>query len=170
MPAPRDFRKFAFSFDRVERCGKYIGRYNYWKLYAIENILRVVVNSVLSKQINPNWWVVGVDPDVQKKAAKVRASYASKPWHTPAGSHDIYYVFLPDISNIMRANSHLIAPVIPSIGLWIKRVDDIRIPRNLIGHMNFPNLADRQRIDALHRDVGSLVTTVQSRGLPIAIP
>ncbi|HKW61442.1 MAG TPA: hypothetical protein VJN89_02760 [Candidatus Acidoferrum sp.] len=170
MPAPRDFRKFNFSQARVERCGKYVGRYNYWKLYAIENILRVTLNSVLSRQIGPAWWTVAVDPDVQKKATKVRASYASKPWHTPAGSHDIYYVFLPDISNIMRANSHLLAPVIPAISTWIKRIDDIRIPRNLVGHMNFPNLPDRQMIDALHRDMGSLIGQVQSHGLPVNIP
>ncbi len=170
MPAPRDFRKSAFSQVGVERCGKYIGRYNYWKLYAIENILRAALHSVLSRQIGPNWWAVAVDPDVQKRAVKVRATYASKPWHTSAGSHDIYYVFLPDISNIMRANSHLLAPVIPSINAWITKIDDIRIPRNLVGHMNFPNLADRQRIDALHRDMSSLVAEVQSHGLPVAIP
>jgi hypothetical protein len=170
MPAPRDFRSFGFSQMRVERCGKYIGRYNYWKLYVIENILRVVLNSVLLRQIGLNWWTIAVDPGVQKKATKVRAAYASRPWHTPAGNHDIYYVFLPDISNIIRANSHLLAPVIPTINIWITRIDDIRIPRNLVGHMNFPNVADRQRIDTLHRDVGSLIGQVQSYGLAVDIP
>ena len=170
MPAPRDFRNLVFSQVRVERCGKYIGRYNYWKLYAIQNILRVTLNSVLSSQIGPNWWNVAVDPAVRRKATGVRANYARRPWHTPAGTHDIYYVFLPDISNIMRANSHLLKPVIPTINLWITRIDDIRIPRNLVGHMNFPNLLDRQRIDSLHRDIGSLISQMQSYGLPINIP
>ncbi len=170
MPAPRDFRNYAFSQVRVERCGKYIGRYNYWKLYAIENVLRVILNSVLSRQIGSNWWTVAVDPDVQRKATNVRAAYVSRPWHTPAGSHDIYYVFLPDISNIMRANGHLLAPVIPTINTWITRIDDIRIPRNLVGHMNFPNLGDRQRIDALHRDMGTLIAQVQSHGLTVQVP
>ena len=170
MPAPRDFRTFSFSNERVERCGKYVGRYNYWKLYAIENTLRVTLHTILSRQIGPDWWTVAVDPEVQKRATKVRDSYTRRPWHTPAGSHDIYYVFLPDISNIMRANSHLIAPVIPTINGWITRIDDIRIPRNLVGHMNYPNLADRQRIDVLHSDMRSLVAQVQTRGLPIAIP
>jgi hypothetical protein len=170
MPAPRDFRKFSFSQVRVERCGKYIGRYNYWKLYAIENILRVILNSVLSRQIGPNWWTVAVDPDVQRKATNVRAAYARKAWHTVAGGHDIYYVFLSDISKIIRANSHLLAPVIPTINTWITKIDDIRIPRNLVGHMNFPNVADRQRIDALHRDMSSLIAQVQWYGLAVHIP
>jgi hypothetical protein len=170
MPAPRDFRTVGFSQVRIERCGKYLGRYSYWKLYAIENSLRIVLHSVLGKQISPNWWTVAVDPAVQNKASRVRSDYARKPWHTPAGSHDIYYVFLPDLSNIMRANSHLFAPVIPDIDTWITKIDDVRLPRNLVGHMNFPHNKDRQRIDILHQEIGELILQVQGAGLSIQIP
>ena len=170
MPAPRDFRRLAFSQPKIERCGKYLGRHSYWKLYAIENILRVVLHSVLSNQISLGWWSVAVDPKVQQKASRVRADYARRPWHTPAGSHDIYYVFLPDISNIMRTNSHLLAPIIPDIDTWMTRIDDVRLPRNLIGHMNFPSPADRLRIDTLHRDIGTLISVIESSGVTARIP
>src|SRR5947209_5709689 len=107
MPAPQDFRRSGFSALRVERCGKYMGRYTYWKLYVIENTLRVVVHSILSKQIHSTWWTAAAGPKLQAKVAWVRADYTRRPWHTPAGSHDIYYVFLSDLSKIMRENSHL---------------------------------------------------------------
>lgn len=172
MPAPRDFRSFGFSPVRIERCGKYLGRYSYWKLYAIENTLRVVLHSVLLRQILPpdDWWNVAVDPKVREKAGRVRADYTKRPWHTPAGSHDVYYIFLPDISRIMRTASHLFEPVIPDIDNWIARIDDLRLPRNLVGHMNFPNRDDRQRIDALHRDVGNLISAISNYGLSILVP
>jgi hypothetical protein len=39
----------------------HIGSKLYWELYAIENTLRVVVNSVLTLQIGTHWWSVAVD-------------------------------------------------------------------------------------------------------------
>ena len=170
MPAPRDFRRSSFSQLRVERCGKYIGRYTYWKLYEIENTLRVFIHSVLSVQINSNWWSAAADRKLQEKATRVRADYARRPWHTPAGPHDIYHVFLPDISKIIRTHNHLFDRVVPDIDKWVVRIDDIRLPRNLVGHMNFLSLSDRQRIDALHRDIGVLITQIQAYGLSVRIP
>lgn len=170
MASLQDFRNYPFAQARAEQCGKFLGRRSYWKLYTIENVLRVILHSVLSNQIGKDWWGIAVDPDMQRKAAKVRTSYLKRPQHTPAGNHDIYYVFLPDIANIIRANSHLFLPVLPDVHSWLGRIEDVRLPRNLIGHMNFPNQLDRKRIDALHQDIHTLVARVEQYNIAIQIP
>jgi hypothetical protein len=93
-----------------------------------------------------------------------------EPWHTQPGRHDIYHVFLSDLNNIVRANSNLFLPVIPDVDQWILRIESLITPRDLVGHMNFPNKPDRQRIDDLHREFSNLVSRLQHSGLVIEIP
>lgn len=170
MPVVRDFRSYPYSLPRIERCGRYIGRHSYWRLYAIENILRIVINSVLLLQIGPTWWNSAVDPKTISYASKRRKGYARHPQHTSPGIHDIHYIYLSDLNSIMRANSNFFLPVIPNIDAWMVRIEGIRTPRNLIGHMNFPHLNDRQRIDSLHRDITTLVPLLSQAGVTIEVP
>lgn len=67
MPPIPDFRTRPFSLGAVNASGASLGRTAYRKLYAIENILRVVIHSVLTAQIGPDWWAFEVDPDLQDK-------------------------------------------------------------------------------------------------------
>jgi len=61
MPRVLDFRLYSFQPNRIARCGRKIGRDVYWKLYVIENTIRIVIHSVLTAQINANWWSAAVD-------------------------------------------------------------------------------------------------------------
>ncbi len=170
MPQMIDFRKAAFHVPRVEATGKYIGKNTYWKIFAIENMFRIIIHSVLSVQINPNWWTIAVDRDTQNRAQKFRKDYLRSPWHTSPGSHDIYYTLLRDLAEIIRANKNLFLPSIPDIDQWIARIELIRLPRNIVGHMNYPERVDRQRIDVTHADTRALMTHLQSAGLQLLIP
>ena len=113
MKVVRDFRAQRFAAPRIGRCGRYVARQSYWKLYAIENTLRVVINSVLSVQVAPNWWPLAADPRHIQNAIRFRAQYAAKPQHASPGRHDIYLVFLTDLTQIIRIHSHHFRPVIP---------------------------------------------------------
>ncbi len=170
MPIVQDFRKFRFDRRRIDRCGKHIGRQIYWKLYVVENLVRSFIHSVLWVQINARWWDVAVDPKIRKRAQDLQQYYSQRPWHTLPGRHAIYYVFLSDLNNIIRANSNLFLPIVSDIDQWITRVEEIRLPRNIVGHMNFPNQADRQRIDAMYSDFVSLVGKIQNSGVQIRVP
>ena len=74
--------RWYFDLSSVRASGRDIGRNVYWKLYAIENVVRVIIHSVLSAQINTNWWATATDPTLQKKALGFRRKYTSRPWHT----------------------------------------------------------------------------------------
>jgi hypothetical protein len=170
VPTIVDYRTLAFTTTRVGDSGRYIGRAAYWKLYVIENVVRIVIHSVLSAQIGANWWTVAVDPDTLRTVQRVRRSYTRRPWHTIPGKHDLYFVFLPDLIKIMQGNSHLFLPTIPDIDQWIVRLEQIRIPRNIVGHMNWLNSIDKSLIDTTYVDFKSLMKRLSASRLTITIP
>lgn len=170
MPSVADFRSQAFDPTKVDAGGRDVGRSVYWKLYAVENLTRVIVHSVLTQQINAGWWQVAVDPDMQKHVKKFMAQYANQPWHSTPGRHEIYYTFLSDLNEIIRANSNLFLPIVPDIDQWIARIEQVRLPRNIVGHMNWPSMTDRKRIDVFHSDLQELVRKLAKSGFTLIIP
>ncbi len=165
-----DYRILPFSITAIGDSGKYLGRSAYWRLYVIENLVRVVVHSVLTAQIGPTWWMIAVDPKTSQKIQRVKQDYAEQPYHSSPGTHNIYYLFLPDLHKIILANSHLFRPLIPDIDQWVLRIEDVRLPRNIVGHMNWLNTADEQLIDALYSDLRTLIRKLPRTGISISIP
>lgn len=163
-----DFRLFPFASGTLGRCGKYIGRHSYWKLYFIENFFRIVIHSILSVQYSANWWEIVVDKKIREKAANFQKNYLAKAWHGKPGGHGIYYVDLKDLNEIIRANTNLFIPVIPQLDKWVLGIEELRLPRNVIAHMNFPSQTDKKRIDVFYDDCLSLVIHIQDKvGLQI---
>jgi hypothetical protein len=169
MQTVKDFRFLPFDSIKIGKCGKYVGRQTYWKLYAIENIFRIIIHSVLSVQSPPPWWDVAVDRDIRRKAERFQGHYLKKSWHGKPGTHAIYYIDLKDLGEIFRANAHLFYPVIPELDKWILGIEDIRLPRNVVAHMNFPNKTDEKRIDVFYEDCLSLINQVKTK-LNLSIP
>jgi len=154
---------------KIESCGKFIGNYNYWKLYFVENIFRIITHTILSVQLGPDWWDKAVDDKIKNKVEDFKREYIKRPWHTKPGPHDIYYVQLWMLNEIMRANSHILSDAIPDIDEWIARIEQLRLPRNIVGHMNYPNQADRKRINKIYLDSKVLLESLENR-LRLKIP
>jgi hypothetical protein len=163
MPAIADFRLLPFDFGTVTNCGRFIARRSYWRLYLTENLFRIIIHSVLLVQISPDWWRYAVDPTVQNKAYRYAQNYRRKSWFGKVGKHGIYYIDLKDLGEIMRANSNLFLPIIPDIDDWILGIETIRLPRNLVAHMNFIDSVDTIGIDAFYRKCKKLIPRVQAR-------
>jgi hypothetical protein len=170
MAMVRDFRRYGFAANRIDRCGHYIADESYWKLYAVENTVRVVINSVLNIELGPSWWSVVLSPTLARNIQRFRGHYSSRPRHASPGRHDIYLVFLSDLNQIIRIHSNKFRPVIPDVDRWIARLEGIRLPRNLVGHMNFPNYYDRERISNAYVRLPMLLSRLRDKGIPILIP
>jgi hypothetical protein len=170
VPVVRDFRSYAYQSNRVDRCGRTVGTHAYWKLYSLENTIRVVVNSVLLSQVGQHWWNTAVSPPVIRKAQKRRARFAAKPRHANPGRHDIYLIDLFDLIEILRVNSHLFLPIIPETNQWLTALESVRLSRNLVGHMNFPNAFDRTLIDNTYQQLPTLIARLTTANVPVAIP
>jgi len=169
--ATKDYRGYAFDAARVEAAGKSVGTSIYWKLYAIENLVRVMVHSVLVTQIGAGWWTQAVDQNMQATVARFQADYNKRPWHGGPGQHEIYYTFLSDLTKIITANSNLFQPIITDIDQWVVRLELIRIPRNIVGHMNWLSANDRKRIDLTYSDLQHLITKLSTaKSVTFAIP
>jgi hypothetical protein len=151
------------------RSGKYVGGHSYWKLYVIENIFRIIIHSVLTPEIPQGWWAVAVDQSIRGKAERFKTNYLKKAWHGKPGGHNIYYIDLRDLNEIIRANANLFSPVIPDIDKWMIGIEDLRLPRNVVAHMNCPSSNDFRRIDVFHSDCETLLEAVKSQ-IPLLIP
>lgn len=170
MPSVVDFRHYVFDKARLDASGKDVGRKVYWKLYAIENMLRVIVHSVLTVQVGSDWWTLAVDPSIKGQVAARKNDYATRPWHSTPGRHEVYYTFLSDLNKVIAANSHLFQPAIADIDQWVARIEQVRFPRNIVGHMNWLTATDRKRIDVVYADIQSLIDQLVSKGIGISIP
>jgi hypothetical protein len=170
MSPVRDFRTLAFDAVRIDASGKNLGGKVYWQLYSIENIVRVIANTIFTAELGPTWWSVAVDPKMRGRIDDRRADYTKQPWHSTPGKHDIYYAQLPELTKVIANNSDLFRRPIPKIDEWVKRLEEIRLPRNVVGHMNWLSPIDRKRLDVLHSDLQALVQQLSGSGLTIIIP
>jgi hypothetical protein len=164
MAAISDFRRYSFDPKRIEASGKTIGKNLYWKLYVIENTCRILVHSVLKVQLAPDWWPVAADAQETQGAARRKTDYLALPWHSKPGDHDVYYVFLTDLKEIIKRHRALFEPLIPDIDVWIGRLAEIRLPRNIVGHMNWLSKRDAKRIDSFYDDLLQMVESVVKGG------
>ena len=169
-----DFRNQPFSIQRINRTAKQIGCFAYPKLYFIENLLRIIINSVLSIQIGPNWWFSAASPRLKKRANGVRISYqerqALRPGHALPGDHDIYYVYFSNLIEIIREHAHHFRPVITNIDNLIADVDIAVNGRNLVCHMNYPGEYDRRKVTNLHKKSLLVIEEIRRKGIPIEVP
>ncbi len=160
MPA-LDFRilsSFTVS-GSVERSGLFLGRRTYWKLYSLENYCRVLIHSVLSVELGSDWWDGAVNPTTRKKVDDIRKMYSARPWHSTPGNHDVYYTNLADLIEILRQHAVLFDSI-TDIDQWLVKLESLRLPRNVVAHMNFPDATDRKRIDVAYRDFLALMNSL----------
>ena len=170
MPAPPDFRTIPLGITAIADCGRYAGRGPYWRLFSVENMVRVLVHSVLLSQLGQNWWSLAVDPGTKGRVVNRRQDYAAEPHHSAPGTHDIYYLLLSELTRILLVNSNLFLPVIPDVHQWVARLEAIRLPRNVVGHMNWLHANDIQEIDGLYRDLRALLQSFPRQGVNLVIP
>jgi hypothetical protein len=170
MPTVADFRSLPFQPRNVSSSGKLVAQSAYWRLYAIENLFRIIVHSVLSVQIQTNWWPLVISPQKDRKVQGIKQDYANQPGSTLPGNHDIYYLFLSDLTKIITDHSNSFVVFIPNINQWIINLEQIRLPRNIVGHMNWPSVMDRRQIDKIYRDAKSLMRQFSNSGIGIIIP
>jgi hypothetical protein len=166
-----DFRRAKqFRIARVEKSGRALGGNAYWQLFAVENLFRVIIHSVLSVQIAPNWWPQAVHKNIQDRARDFQQNYLKRPWHTIPGGHPIYFIYLRDLVEILRTNRRFFDPVITDLDVWLMKMEEIRLPRNVVAHMNWPGKTDQQRIRVLHSDCRALLDSLANAGIQMVVP
>lgn len=170
MPTIVDYRTLPFATKNISSSGKLVAQSSYWRLYTIENLFRVTIHSVLSVQIQPNWWPLVISPQKNQKIQDIKSDYINQPGNTLPGNHDIYYLFLTDLTKIITNHSNFFVAFIPDVAQWIIKLERIRLPRNIVGHMNWPSALDRQKINKTYQESKTLLRRLSRSGLSILIP
>jgi hypothetical protein len=177
----KDFRQITrFRVSAIKNNGEYIGQNIYWKLYQIENLYRIIIHSILLVQmpmdqlIGGDWWNKGTGDNLKLRVKNFRQDYVRRPHNTKPGVHNIYYVPLSGLNEIVRANIDHFRPIIDDIDTWIAKIEDISLPRNVVAHMNYLNTIDHNRIDLYYRDMLSLFDSIfleaSTSSIPLNIP
>jgi hypothetical protein len=172
MTTPTDFRVGTFALSRVSASGIYLGQHYYHKLYFIENAFRVLIHSVLTVQYSPeNWWQV-VTTDKQREAVdSLRKRYRNAPTTSFPGNHGIYYLYLSDLNKILRQEAGQFQPLMPNVDDWVIWLEQINLPRNIVGHMNWLNASDKMKIDETYQQAKVLLRKFKDSGrIPILTP
>jgi hypothetical protein len=170
MPAARDFRRArVFAIPKVAANGRDIGKVIYWKLFVVENLVRVALHSVMSLELGAGWLEEVAGPDLKKKITWRREDYGDNPWNTKPGAHDLYYLDLKDLGELVRSHSHLFKPILTNIDHLVGEIERCRLPRNVVAHMSSPSEIDRKRIDVLHADISKAVEELASK-VKISVP
>jgi len=123
----------------------------------------VILHSVLSVQFREDWFDTYIGKKRRQEIDRLKKDYLNTRVHTLPGRHDIYYLYLSDLNKIMSASRHLFEKVIEDVDSWIVKIEGVRLPRNLVGHMNFPNREDRKRIDKLYGELSTLVQKLERK-------
>lgn len=173
MSGLKDFRSYSFSYDRVKTCGKYLGKNYYWKLYAIENLLRIIIHSILSVQWTEtsDWWQALAGKakktalDNMNRYLPLETRIFSKP-----GKHPLYFIYIKDLNEIIRTNKIFFEKVIPRLDRLILDIENIIIPRNIVVHMNYPNKIDQSRIDVFYNDLQIILDIIKEKKIELKIP
>jgi hypothetical protein len=146
-----DYRNFNWNTALLIRYGKTLGKDHYWKVYVLENIIRVIIHSVLAIQVGPDWWDRVVDPRICGTAASIRNNYLTQTPSRNPGRHDIYCTYLPNLGRILFDNKGYFYPLLPEVEKVIIGLERIRLPRNLIGHMNVLTGIDKRSITNFYK-------------------
>jgi len=172
MPPPADFRQVGHSFPPIQQCGRYNGRISYWRLFAIENVIRIIAHTLLITQYPREWVSSTISKDKYAYLEHRKASYRSQPAGSTPGPHDVYYLSLSDLTKIVANHADLFRLTMPYVDVdsWIARLERVHLPRNLVAHMNWPNDNDRAEIERLYRETRSLHRLLQRNGFPFQVP
>jgi len=173
MTATKDFRSYAFSYERIRACGKYLSKNCYWKLFAIENTIRIIIHSILSVQWTetPDWWqaLAGEAKKTAERNMKKYLKPETRIFSSP-GKHPLYFIYINDLNEIIRANSPYFEQVIPRLDKLILDIETLVVPRNIVAHMNYPNKNDQNRIDVFYNDLQITLDIIKERGIDFKIP
>lgn len=178
MPRVVDYRIIPFQVSKVGDSGRYVGRTAYWKLYAIENLVRVMINSILPDQLGSDWWSTVASNSGSRRRGQtlgdqvetLKRKYQQSPNRTSPGNHDIYYLYLPDLTKIIFNNRAVFLPVIPDIDDWIARIENLILPRNVVAHMNWLNQPDNTEIEEVYIGLKRLASELIRNGRSMTIP
>lgn len=111
-------------------------------LYVIENSMREVVQRVMRAKYGADWWNTALTSSkmlgVKRNAAQRQVGEMKMSWHQRRGSHDIDYIDLSELRDIILANQDDFFPdVLGDNRAWFEQFMRELLPsRNVVCHMN----------------------------------
>jgi hypothetical protein len=105
-------------------------------IYAFENSVRKMVQTVMQKNHNTNWWDNKVSRKIRDKVSERMKDEERNRWHGKRGAHEVFYSDIEDLSDIISTNWKDFESFFPNQH-WVKTmIEIIGKSRNVIAHNN----------------------------------
>ena len=119
----------------------------YADIYVFENSVRDVINRVLTKNIDFDWWSSkAVKKEILDKIQDRIDNENRNPWHGRRGAHPIYYSDISDLEYLMRRHWGYFRDIFPRFA-WVSEIlEKVMISRNVIDHHNPLSKRDQKRL------------------------
>jgi len=135
----------------------------YAELYVFENSVREVIKRVMTKAYG-NWWWDSQAPMSVKDVVMPRLDREGRnAWHGKRGSHPIYYMDIPGLISIIKANWTQFKSLFPNQEWISARIGEIAMSRNVIDHHNPLGKADLNRIKGYFGDWQRQIDSVKDQ-------
>lgn len=104
--------------------------------YVFENSVRNTIQRVMEKNYGQDWWNVKASNTLKKKVETRLAQEGKNRWHGKRGAHEINYVDIEDLADIITTNWQDFEKLFPSQH-WVKaNIEVITLSRNVVAHNN----------------------------------
>ena len=139
------------SNERMEDLKRMVENYAY--LFLLENSMRGLIESVLSKALGKNWWDMAANAKLKKKHEDRVRNETERKW-APTRSEfgPLYALDWPDLLTLMRKYPEHFCPVFHDMN-FLHRYEDTGAFRNIVAHNGvLRDQEDFDRIRIYYRD------------------
>jgi hypothetical protein len=169
-----DYRYRAFSVTKLKRTSTHLGQYQYPNIYVVENCLRIIIHTVLTNQLGPDWWFSVASRKLRDSACYTKKKNAERiirdRRHVKPGGHRIYYTLFTGLLEILNGQAHIFRTYIKRFDEYYVRLEKMVHSRNLVCHSNYPGAFDRRVIKDVAKRTDGILKEIAERGLPLTPP
>lgn len=124
----------------------------YTAIAAFENSVRAFIEKKLLEEIGENWWEVGVEEGIRKKAEGRMEEEKKVRWHTQRGDSPMNYTEMHHLSNTIRKNWLHFEPHLNKFDWAANILETVERSRNVIMHSGDLSNRDIERLGSHIRD------------------
>ena len=135
----------------------------YFKLYCLENFLRLFTENVAINNLGIKYWeLLKIKKEILEKIKSRKEKEEQNRWLSLRGNSNIFYMDFDDIRRLIISNWNLFATYFPDQPWITQRLTDLYKIRNLIAHNSYIDRNDQKTLDTFANNIyNQLVKTMK---------
>jgi len=136
-----------------------IGTETFPQMFVLENSIRKLIATKLSKTHGKDWWTEAVTRGIQESVQRTIDKEKRYPHRERRGLDPIFYSTFADLKEIILHNRSAFSEIILDFKWFEVQMDQVYMARNSLAHSTSITRDDRDRIRLFYRDWSRLLET-----------